>query len=211
MIERSPDGRRHGVAIGIVVDTHDSDGSERVKVRLPAFDEALEVWARVAAPGAGGRHGAWLPPALDDEVVVAFQGGDLRQPVVVGSLWSSKDERPAADDGEWAIESPSGACLRFGTADGDPMRHALKLTTEGGNTVELRRDGAILITDGLGCSVRLEAGKVVITANGNVEVNASTIRLNAGIVETRRTLKAETIIVNAVVAHSYTPGAGNIW
>ena len=211
MIERSPDGRRHGVAIGVVVDTHDSDGSGRVKVRLPAFDDALEVWARVAAPGAGDGRGAWLPPALDDEVVVAFQGGDMRQPVVVGALWSGKDKRPAAGDGEWVIESPTGARLCFGTVDGLARGHALKLTTESGNTVELRRDGAILITDGLGCSVRLEAGKVVITANGNVEVNASTVRLNAGLVETRGTLKAETIIANAVVANSYTPGAGNIW
>ena len=52
MSERTPDGRRHGLAIGIVVDTHDPDGRGRVKVRLPAFADELVVWARVAAPGA---------------------------------------------------------------------------------------------------------------------------------------------------------------
>lgn len=206
-MERSPDGRRHGVATGVVVDTQDPDGSGRVKVRLTGFDDDLAVWARVAAPGAGAGRGAWLPPARGDEVVVAFQSGDLRQPVVVGALWTGKDGPPESGQDEWVIESPAGARLRFGRADG----HTLTLTTGGGNMVELRGDGAVLISDGFGCSVRLEAGKVTITGTTSVDVNASVVHLNAAVVETHGTLKAETIIANSVVAHSYTPGAGNIW
>ncbi len=206
-MERSPDGRRHGVAIGVVVDTQDPDGSGRVKVRLPAFDDELAVWARVAAPGAGDGRGAWLPPARGDEVVVAFQGGDVRQPVVVGALWSGKDGPPESGEGEWVIESPAGARLRFGRADG----HALTLTTEGGNMVELRGDGAVLISDGFGCSVRLEAGKISIQGGSNIDITAAKVRFNAALVEASGVLKVDTLIANSVVASSYTPGAGNIW
>ena len=206
-MERSPDGRRHGVAIGVVVDTQDPDSRGRVKVRLPAFDDELTVWARVAAPGAGGGRGAWLPPARGDEAVVVFEGGDPRQPVVVGALWSGKGAPPESSEGEWVIESPAGARLRFGKADG----HALMLTTEGGNVVELRGDGAVLISDGSGCSVRLEGGNIVIEGGSTIDVTAAKVRFNAAVVEAAGVLKVDTLIANSVVASSHTPGVGNIW
>lgn len=205
-MERSPDGRRHGVAIGVVVDTHDPDGSGRVKVRLPAFDHDLAVWARVAAPGAGVGHGAWLPPARGDEVVVAFQGGDLRQPVVVGALWSGKDSLPEASDSEWVIESPAGARIRFGAVYGQ----ALILTTEGGNTVELRGDGAVLISDGFGSSVRLEGGKIAIQGGSSIDIVAGKVHVISSDVVMDGRLEVDTLVAKSVVAESYTPGAGNI-
>ena len=206
MSERTPDGRRHGLAIGIVVDTHDPDGRGRVKVRLPAFADELVVWARVAAPGAGNRRGAWLPPARGDEVVVVFEDGDPRQPVVLGALWSGKDELPESSAGEWVIESPAGARVRFGAADG----HALMLTTESGNLVELRGDGAVLISGG-GCSVELQGGKVVIQGGTSVEIAAGRVHLASGDVVVDGVLKCDTLVANSVVASSYTPGAGNVW
>ena len=33
-------------------------------------------------------------PEVDDEVIVAFDQGDVRKPVTVGSLWGSKDKPP---------------------------------------------------------------------------------------------------------------------
>jgi hypothetical protein len=41
-----------------------------------------------------GAAGAANTPGVDDEVVVAFEHGDLRQPYLLGCLWNSKDEPP---------------------------------------------------------------------------------------------------------------------
>lgn len=111
------------------------------------------------------------------------------------------------------IESPAGARLRFGRADG----HALMLTTEGGNMVELRGDGAVLISDDSGCSVRLEGGKVMIQAGSTVQVNASTVEVTAakvhfisGDVVMDGRLKLVTLDAKHVISETYTPGFGNI-
>ena len=77
--------------------------------------------------------------------------------------------------------------------------------------VELRGDGAVLISDGSGCSVRLEGGNIVIEGGSTIDVTAAKVRFNAALVEASGVLKVDTLIANSVVAASYTPGAGNIW
>lgn len=44
----------------------------------------------------GGRSfpAGYFIPEIDDEVIVAFMQGDIRRPIVVGSLWSGKDAAP---------------------------------------------------------------------------------------------------------------------
>src|SRR3546814_11097934 len=67
---------------------------------------------------ASGDAGTWFRPKPGDQVLVAFERGDPRFPVVIGSLWSNAD-RPPPDDGapgdnNWQqIVSRSGAIHRF--------------------------------------------------------------------------------------------------
>lgn len=58
-------------------------------------------------------RGAWLLPTQGDEVVVAFQGGDVRQPVVVGALWSGKAGLSESSQGEWVIDRRESALGRL--------------------------------------------------------------------------------------------------
>ena len=48
-------------------------------------------------PMAGKERGAYFLPEVDDEVLVAFERGDMRFPYVVGSLWNGKDKAPASN------------------------------------------------------------------------------------------------------------------
>ena len=81
---------------------------ERVKVKYPWLDNEHESnWARVASPGAGATRGLLMTPEVNDEVLVAFEHGDMNRPYVVGGLWNGKDkpQRVAAKNGKVEFRS----------------------------------------------------------------------------------------------------------
>lgn len=82
-----------GPVIGIVTEVGKSADNGKVKVKLPVVGDSMQTdWARVAAIGAGKNRGLFMMPSINDEVLVMFEHGDLRRPVVVGSLWNGKDK-----------------------------------------------------------------------------------------------------------------------
>ena len=54
----------------------------------------MSFWARLSAPGAGKDAGVTWVPSVNDEVLVAFEHGDMDHPVVLGGLWNGKDTIP---------------------------------------------------------------------------------------------------------------------
>ena len=77
-----------GVAVGIVTNNQDPQQLGRVKVRfpwLPGEDESF--WAMIAVLMAGHERGTYFLPEVDDQVLVAFEHGDIRRPYVLGALW----------------------------------------------------------------------------------------------------------------------------
>lgn len=83
------------VVIAIVTDNKDPEELGRVKVKFPWLDENLTShWARVAAPMAGPDRGFFFLPEIDDEVLVAFEHGDVNFPIVIGGLWNGVDKPP---------------------------------------------------------------------------------------------------------------------
>lgn len=88
----------HGLFIGKVKQIDgDPEGEFRVKVTFPMVDgdKGDGVWARTSNLMASERFGSWFYPEVEDEVVCGALGGDLRFPVILGHLYSSK--RPYAD------------------------------------------------------------------------------------------------------------------
>ncbi|ADD04354.1 Rhs element Vgr protein [Natrialba magadii ATCC 43099] len=95
------DGGMQGVVVGIVTDNEDPKGLGRVKLQFPWRDADDEsYWARIATPMAGNEYGSYFLPEVDDEVLVAFENGDIHRPYVVGSLWNGKQEPPQQNDGD---------------------------------------------------------------------------------------------------------------
>lgn len=87
-----------GPVVGVITNVTDPDKLGRVKVKYPQLSEKNESdWARVLAPRAGKDGGVFVPPALADEVLVLFQSGDVRRPIVIGGLYSKKFPPPAAE------------------------------------------------------------------------------------------------------------------
>src|ERR1043166_1065056 len=84
-----------GVQLAIVVDNKDGEGNPgyRVKVKFPWLSEQdTTFWARIAVPMAGADRGSYVLPESDDQVLVVFEHGDIDRPIVVGALWSKKQE-----------------------------------------------------------------------------------------------------------------------
>ncbi len=78
-----------GVMVALVTGVEDPQELGRVKIKLPTLADDYESdWARVAAPGAGDKTGLTFLPQVGDEVLVAFEHGDIRRPYVLGGLWS---------------------------------------------------------------------------------------------------------------------------
>ena len=81
--------RMHGVGIAIVTNVDDPEKRARIKVKMPWFSENDESdWARLCAPVSGPDRGMLFVPEVGDEVLVAFEHGDMRMPIIVGGLWN---------------------------------------------------------------------------------------------------------------------------
>jgi hypothetical protein len=83
------------VHLAIVVDNKDGQDNPgyRVKLKLPWLNEQESTfWARIAVPMGGPGRGTYVLPEIDDQVLVVFEHGDINRPIVVGSLWSKKQE-----------------------------------------------------------------------------------------------------------------------
>lgn len=214
----------YGVYPALVSDIKDPDGQGRVKITLPWAADTngarYEAWARVAMLMAGDNRGTWFVPDVNDEVLVAFEGGNPRKPYVMGGLWNGKDKPPQSMDGSGkndikTIRSRNGVKVTFNDQSGQEL---LKLETPGGQTLTLKDGpGKVEIADSNGNSIKLESSGITITASAKLTLNASQIELSAGIVSVSAGLskfsgvvQADTVISNSVISASYTPGAGNI-
>lgn len=84
------DPKIYGVVVGRVINLLDPLMLGRVQVEIPAIDALdLSPWARVATPAASLASGFYWIPSLEDEVLVAFEQGDINAPYVIGCLWSA--------------------------------------------------------------------------------------------------------------------------
>jgi phage baseplate assembly protein V len=184
--------QRNAVYPATVLQARDPRGLGRLQVSLPAFDQ--KVWARHAALLAGDRRGAWFVPDEGDEVLVAFEGGDARKPVVVGALWNAKDRPPESNPQRTLLRTKHGATIVF-----DDETGSLEVEDPNGNTVKLESSG-----------VTITAAAKVTVSGSIVEIDAAQIEINASMAKFSGIVQCDTLLTNSVVSASYTPGAGNL-
>ncbi len=201
-------GRVEGVVCALVTNNDDPDRLGRVKLKFPWLSDDYESdWSRLATPGAGPDSGVTFLPQVNDEVLVAFEQGEIQRPYVLGGLWNGVD-KPRLGDGlvdngainRRGIVSRRGH--RFVLFDGQGDSGIALLTSddrlsialhETGTEIHVRSDGTILIegtrdiTVKSSANVSVEAsgtltlkgqGGVTITSSGVVDIDGSVIQLN---------------------------------
>lgn len=82
------DNRIFGVLVGVVAKNYDKDMPGRVCVTVPVRDkDANELkWARLAMPSSGRGWGHYFLPEVGDQVLLAFEQGNIEKPYVVGCV-----------------------------------------------------------------------------------------------------------------------------
>jgi uncharacterized protein involved in type VI secretion and phage assembly len=171
-----------GVYRAIVTDNRDPQARGRLRVRVPEV-ESNDVWAELATLMAGNGYGTLFLPDKGDEVLVAFEAGDLDRPYVIGALWGPGERAPTGD--VKAIRTRCGATIAI-----DDARCEISVDAPGG--IRLTTSG------------RLQAQA------SQAGVDAAQLTFNSGMATFSGVLKCDTLIANSVVASSYSPGAGNV-
>ncbi|MDL1982663.1 MAG: phage baseplate assembly protein V [Deltaproteobacteria bacterium] len=165
-----------GVVVGIVTNNEDPDGLGRIKIKFPWLsDEHESDWARVVSIMAGNGRGVFFLPEVDDEVLVAFEFGDIRKPLVLGGLWNGVDTPPIDNaDGEnniRLIHSRSGHMIRLDDTDGSEKIEIIGKGEEDKIVIDTEKN-AITISVAGDITLSAPDGKITLECN-ELELNAS--------------------------------------
>ena len=165
--------RFYGVAVAKVeanhVDPTEGPPMARVKVSYPWLSDKVESgFARCAAPSAGSGTGVYFLPDVGDEVLVAFEHGDLAKPVILGSLWNGTRQPPQSNvDGLNRLRTikTKGHTIVFDDTTG---MEKIQITDKAGSEVTLGPNGAVSISAMTNLS---------LTAKGNVTIDANAVNV----------------------------------
>jgi phage protein D/phage baseplate assembly protein gpV len=185
-----------GIVIGQVSDAADPEQTGRVRLTFPWLsDDYVSDWARTVQSGAGKDRGWQVLPEVGDEVLVAFEQGDVRRPTVIGGLFNGVDTMPSGpvdlvDGGTGRINRRSmvsrlGHRVDLVDASGkEGVRVAttdekLKLIMDhSGTTITLHADGKVVIEgtqgvtiDSSSANMELKGNQIAIKATGGVTVD----------------------------------------
>jgi uncharacterized protein involved in type VI secretion and phage assembly len=203
----------YGLYPAIVTDIVDPDGQGRVKLRFPALGgQAAFVWARLLSPYAEDGQGLQIMPSVDSEVIAGFEAGDPARAYVLGATWNGREappEAPQAANNLRTLVTRSGSRLEFDDSQGAAR---ITLSMQSGHKVEIDDSAQkVTIASAGGCTLVLDAASITLTANASVTVNASSVDLNAPVVNCAGHVNATSITTSSITSGVYSPGAGNIW
>jgi phage protein D len=193
-------GPINGVVSALVTNVDDPEQLYRVKLKFPWLADDYESdWARFVAPGAGPQSGVMFLPEVNDEVLVAFEMGDIRRPYVLGGLWNGVDKPRLGDSpfdngkgnrrgivsrkGHRLIfhdsDSKSGILLRSGN---DKLNLSinetdLKIGVRSDGTIEIEATGNISIKSDADVSVK-SSKNITIEAGAQLTLKGATVAIN---------------------------------
>jgi len=168
--------RTYGVVVGLVVDNKDPQGLGRIKVKFPSSsDDEIGHWARIAVLMAGAQRGTFFLPEVNDEVLVAFEQGDILRPYVIGALWNGQDTPPDTNaDGKnnvRLIKSRSGHLVRLDDTDGAEKIEIIDKSGSNSITIDTSNN-AIAIKSAKDVSIEAPQGTIKLSAQ-SIEISST--------------------------------------
>jgi len=173
--------------IAVVKRNDDDKQRGRVKVAFQWQEDKGKTtnWIRVSAPDAGKsdivpKNRGWVTiPEKNDIVMVGFEYGDPNRPFVAGSIFSEKVSAGGQKDNKIkSFTTRVDSSITF-----DDEKGSITIKDKKGSDSKMVFDGKTNITITAATSLTINIGNGASTLKmdnkGNIELNGSTIRLNA--------------------------------
>jgi uncharacterized protein involved in type VI secretion and phage assembly len=127
--------------------------------------------ARIAVPMAGPERGTYVLPEIDDQLLVVFEHGDVDRPIVIGAVWSKKQEpvevNASGKNNTKLIKSRCGHRIIF-----DDKQGAEKITI-----VDKTKKNKIVL-DSANKIVKIESdGDIEVIAKTNVIMHSNALKI----------------------------------
>ena len=146
------------------------------------------AWARVISFGGGNKRGSVFLPEIGDEVLVGFENGDTRRPVVLGALFNGKDAVAAGTDvvdsgGKVAyrrITSRQNNVIELSDGDGPDKQHVKITAVSDDQQLRIGADrGDIKYPDGKPFKITVGSSSIEFDGSGNITIQGLKITLKA--------------------------------
>jgi uncharacterized protein involved in type VI secretion and phage assembly len=173
------DPRVQGVVVGVVAKNYSKDMPGRICVTIPTREtEANELqWVRMAQLSGGKKWGHYYLPEIGDQVLLAFENGNIEKPYVIGCVQKDNDQFLSKsvdkDNQIKRIVTKNGSELRFfDNKEGEGEKDIITLATPAKGDVQhlLKLDNEnsrIELTDKKG-----ENSIKMSTKNGMMDIKA---------------------------------------
>ncbi len=195
----------------------------RVKVKFPTLtEEHASNWARVVTIGAGNQRGFDCLPEINDEVLVAFEHGDIHRPYIIGIVWNGKDAPPNTvednvQDGKVRLrtfKTRTGHKIQFVEEDKGSSKAGAYIETSKGHQLRINdSEKMVEIETAGGHKIRLDDrdGSISLSSTGKIDQNAiASINSKAPLIDTTATTsinsKAPSINTTATANLGLTAG-----
>lgn len=199
-----------GVMLGVVVENYNKDMPGQVRVRIPVRDSDADMlkWAKVARPYSGKGWGAYFHPEKEDQVLLAFERGNMDAPFVIAAVQRDSDTviQKASDESNQTKElvMKNGSRIVFTDHKDGGEKDKIQILTANdfcrfildneGKTITLEdkekncslmmnlKDGELKVNTAkkLTLSVGKSAEISINGDSGTVEIKADILKLNAG-------------------------------
>lgn len=170
-----------GVVVALVVDNKDPEERGRIKIKFPWMGkETGTAWARLVTLMGGKNRGIVFYPEVDDEVLVAFEQGNVNYPYIIGALWNGKDKPPEKNsDGKnniKMIKTRSGNTIKI---DDTENKEKIEIVSKENKIVIDSSKKNISIKCGGNIELSAPEGKVSIKAKEIEIISSSSAKVEA--------------------------------
>jgi uncharacterized protein involved in type VI secretion and phage assembly len=164
-------------------------------VKYPSLSDSEEsAWAPVATPSSGKARGFLMLPQVDEEVIIGFEHGDARRPIVLGSTFNGKDQ-----PGDELYQKKDGSMAVL--SNEKIHQHSKKdfeITSDQNMVVEIKQDEKVKVggnwTEEATGSAKLKAQTFTVEAGSSMTVKGVAVTVEAS---ASLTLKGATIDMQA--------------